>query len=149
MKAVSARRGEAAADRDRHRKRGREREREMASEEPKNLWEGTPNPDPWTAAEHNVLNPEDGHWEYQVRKSQNEGKGTGSNTNEKKKKKKKKKKKRERSGKNALASLYARGRTKLTDNVRYSAGKEVKAWCLCVNIVITRVFAFAQRLAHS
>ena len=47
----------------------------MSSEE-KNLWESDgPNPDPWTAAEHNVIKEEDGHWEYQVRKSQNDGKG--------------------------------------------------------------------------
>ena len=44
--------------------------------EPQNLWEGSPNPDPWTAAAHNELKEEDGHWEYMVRKSQNEGKGT-------------------------------------------------------------------------
>ena len=48
--------------------------------EPQNLWEGSPNPDPWTAAAHNELKEEDGHWEYMVRKSQNEGKGTPKKT---------------------------------------------------------------------
>ena len=48
--------------------------------EPQNLWEGSPNPDPWTAAAHNELKEEDGHWEYMVRKSQNEGKGTRKKT---------------------------------------------------------------------
>lgn len=54
----------------------------MSGEQEKNLWESDgPNPDPWTAAEHNVIKEEDGHWEYQVRKSQNNGKGDAAYNN--------------------------------------------------------------------